>query len=511
MLKNSLIGKFYLAVFQISFITYIMRQAFPMHDIFWIVWGLLQLTGLYVLLKNIRKIDIKAVISFILINKTFVILFVGYIVIDLFNMSYGPEPILALGKYIVFIEGLSYLVHAGLIHEIYKIENQNFLNISYFCITISAFVTAILAIVNYVYPFIPGGQTGQISVIGDYNAFCRYFLFSFLVGFIYLYNAITDIYRRLLSLVIFAIPVCCVMIMSTSRRTLLTLLFFTAVLVVYYFANTKKEYLKYGLKKYTQYLIISALTVCLSVTAVEKISEGVFLYKASLENNKVSVGSELNQENENTSSESMLEEPSGIDEDKTDSPTEQDIVPDIDDKTEEKNDIQVGGVKQTISRIEADNFWGKRAVIWNEAVNEIQDYNLLEILIGRGAGYATYFYEQEPTSDVIAELYGVESLPASSMHTHNYLLQDFMEGGILKLFFSLSLTLGLGIKILINLIKNGRQWVIPLLSLILIATNIMISYSSGFIGDTYYNLTLLFILEIKQIEKQKNLKDQIYG
>ena len=49
MLKNSLIGKFYLAVFQISFITYIMRQAFPMHDIFWIVWRLLQLTGLYVL------------------------------------------------------------------------------------------------------------------------------------------------------------------------------------------------------------------------------------------------------------------------------------------------------------------------------------------------------------------------------------------------------------------------------------------------------------------------------
>lgn len=500
MLKNSLIGKFYLAVFQISFITYIMRQAFPMHDIFWIVWRLLQLTGLYVLLKNIRKIDIKAVISYILINKTFVILFVGYIVIDLFNMSYGPEPILALGKYIVFIEGLSYLVHAGLIHEIYKIENQNFLNISYFCITISAFVTAMLAIVNYVYPFIPGGQTGQISVIGDYNAFCRYFLFSFLVGFIYLYNAITDIYRRLLSLVIFAIPVCCVMIMSTSRRTLLTLLFFTAILVVYYFANTKKEYLKYGLKKYTQYLIISALTVCLSVTAVEKISEGVFLYKVSLENNKVSVESELNQENENASHENTEEEPSEIDEKKID----------IYDETEEKNDIQIGGVQQTISRIEADDFWGKRAVIWNEAFNEIQDYNLLEVLIGRGAGYATYFYEQEPTSDVIAELYGVESLPESSMHTHNYLLQDFMEGGILKLFFSLSLTLGLGIKILINLIKNGRQWVIPLLSLILIATNIMISYSSGFIGDTYYNMTLLFILEIKQIELKKRLENAIY-
>lgn len=500
MLKNSLIGKFYLAVFQISFITYIMRQAFPMHDIFWIVWRLLQLTGLYVLLKNIRKIDIKAVISYILINKTFVIFFVGYIVIDLFNMSYGPEPILALGKYIVFIEGLSYLVHAGLIHEIYKIENQNFLNISYFCITISAFVTAMLAIVNYVYPFIPGGQTGQISVIGDYNAFCRYFLFSFLVGFIYLYNAITDIYRRLLSLVIFAIPVCCVMIMSTSRRTLLTLLFFTAILVVYYFANTKKEYLKYGLKKYTQYLIISALTVCLSVTAVEKISEGVFLYKVSLENNKVSVESELNQENENASHENTEEEPSEIDEKKID----------IYDETEEKNDIQIGGVQQTISRIEADDFWGKRAVIWNEAFNEIQDYNLLEVLIGRGAGYATYFYEQEPTSDVIAELYGVESLPESSMHTHNYLLQDFMEGGILKLFFSLSLTLGLGIKILINLIKNGRQWVIPLLSLILIATNIMISYSSGFIGDTYYNMTLLFILEIKQIELKKRLENAIY-
>ena len=75
-------------------------------------------------------------------------------------------------------------------------------------------------------------------------------------------------------------------------------------------------------------------------------------------------------------------------------------------------------------------------------------YKRQELLFGKGAGYATKYYESEPTETVIEELYGTNELVENSMHTHNYLLQDMMEGGIIKVIFSLVLTVGLGTKII---------------------------------------------------------------
>ena len=447
--------KIYKIVFIISLMIYIMRQAIPMHTLFWIMWSTLQLIGIIILFRDRKVLSITGIFNFVFLSKTFTVLLMAYIIIDIVNMTYGPDSILAMGKYIVLVEGLSYIVHAVIICNICNINPDKFLDAFYKCVTICAVFASIFAIINFFIPIFNNTPNGQISIISDYNAFCRYYIFSYIIGFVFICNKKEIMFsRRLTYISIYSVFLCIVMLMSTSRRTLITLLIFVFILIIYYIVELYKATKTVDKRK--QFLKrVTVSIICFFVTGLIIVGGSNGLINAKQFFN----GSE----------------------------------------------IVNGGLEQTSERFDVDNFWGKRQVIWNEAIKELKRYDGKEILLGKGSGYATQYYEKEPTATVIQELYGVNKLEENSMHTHNYLLQDMMEGGILKVLFSLLLTVGLGVKTVINIVKRGNRWIIPALSLLLIGTNIMISYSSGFIGDIYYNITLLILVQLKSCERRDNI------
>ncbi len=447
----------YKVFFFVSLMIFIMRQAIPMHDLFWIVWGLLQLIGVLSILKNRKSICFNQIFGQILASKAFIIILTIYIAIDAINLFYGPAPILSISKYVVFVEGISYIFHAAIICHLCGLTHQKFLDTLYKYIIISAIIASFIALINYYMPIFHNAANGQISIIDDYNAFCRYYLFSYIVGFVHICsNKKLTLYKQIVELVLYSMLLCVIMLMSTSRRTLLTLAMFTFVMVIYYIirlykmTNEKKKMYSFMKKA----LIVMIAFFITGIATVQ--GSSVLINAKQYFNEQVNITESVQ-----------------------------------------------GGIEQTSERIDTDNVWGKRSVIWQEAINEIKRYNAIELLFGKGAGYATKYYESEPTETVIEELYGTNELVENSMHTHNYLLQDMMEGGIIKVIFSLVLTVGLGIKIIINVIKKGDQWFIPLLSLILIGTNIMISYSSGFIGDVYYCVNLLILVQLELDDRKQ--------
>ena len=521
----------YVCIFYISFVLYIMRQAIPMHDFFWAVWILLQAVGVVSALKTRKKLSITKIINSIFVSKIFITILVIYIVIDVINMTYGPDASLGAGKYIVFAQGMSYIVHVAILNNFYELKPCKFLEILYKCVIIAAISATILALVNFYYPIFNSSRSGQISIINDYNAFCAYFLFSYVIGFIYICdNKKISFYKKITFLSVYSVLLCAIMFMSTSRRTLLTLLALSFVLVIYYIWGLYKK-CKVEDKTRKYFIKRVALSIVFIVVAGVIIVEGsneLLNFKAYQEihagestaeywngskqiaddKSKTNSSSIVKNDEQNSDTHSQINSENGKQEiDEYNEQVDQESI--NADKWNSSGQIVQGsdntelqvGIEQAYSRISLDNFWGKRRIIWQEAINEIQTFNFREILFGKGDGYATEFYNTEPTRTVIQNAYGNIEIAENSMYPHNYLLQDMLEGGILKVIFALILTLGLAIKLIINLIKNGKNWIVPLLILFLIGTNIMISYSTGFIGDIYYNVLLLILIQIKLMKQ----------
>lgn len=487
----------YKTCFFISLMTFIMRQAIPMRDLFWTLWVALQFLGVIIICKSREEFNLKDIINSIIVSKKFTILLTAYVIIDFINMFYGPAPILSLSKYIVFVEGISYILHAAIICNLCECTHEKFLSIFSMFIIFSAILAAAIALFNFYFPIFGGSLVSQISIIDDYNAFCRYFLFSYIVGFIFICQQKQIAwYKKLAYLFTYSLILCVVMLMSTSRRTLLTLAMFIIILIIYYFINLLQEHPQ---KEYNNLIKKTTISILLFVglffTTVEG-SNWLLDVKNNIIENSLNENIIIENEEPQSSENEVTEEVS----------PETQVKPDSEPVEEKTQGVTTpGGVEQISNRIEIDNFWGQRSVIWDEAIKEVKKYNIIELLFGKGAGYATKYYEKDPTASVISDLYGVDRLAENSMYPHNFILQDIMEGGIIKGFLSILLTIGFGIKLIVNLVTRGTQWLVPILSLLLIGTNIMISYSYGFLGDVYYNVTILLIIQIK-LNEQKGKK-----
>lgn len=497
MIQRVTIKNIYCMLVYFSLVLFFIRNVIPVNDLFWLVWTLTIIFGAIVFFKNKDIFNASIILEIIKESKGIFILLGIYIMIDFINLLYSDNMIISLNKYVIFVQSMAIFLNTLIMCAVRFCTIVEIVEKIYKWIFVSSVIIGMLVIINYFFPFMETEYVTQISLIADYNSFCRYFLFSYIVGIVYLYNGNFCRRKKVICISLYSILVITIVLMTISRRSLISLILVIIFLIVFIFISEwKKNSSTTGLLKTIRLIFsfVCVIGVILGVTygssiAINNISDKYINFKES----RIAA-----TEGRNSFSQITI----GL------------LKTDLFDKvilgkSDEKNN-NIGEVEQTnaFQRFETD-IWGKRRVIWDEAINEIKTYNLKSLIFGKGAGYGFSMYEKEPHLSNIKKLYEISPRDKNFMYPHNYLLQDLLEGGLIKTIISFLSTFGLGVIILRRVLKNYRIWFIPLVSLILIATNIMISYSSGFIGDSYYNITIMLIVYCKSIENEINKKTVI--
>lgn len=488
--------KLYCQLICATIVFFLARNALPINDLFWVSWGMLLITSTILIVVQHKKIDIAKVKHILSKSKYLILCIFLYIIVDAINIFLGGISHEALSKYVIFVQGICILCSIMLANALGYIEFDGLLNRIYKWIFMTSIIIGIIVIVNYYYPLMKTASPAQISVINDYNAFCTFFVFSFVVSVFFLYNTNLNMIKKTILIILETLIALNIILLATSRRSIITMIVMIVILAVYIAILETKKYIKVGekVKSIAAVVVVIAIIIC---------TFGI----ANITSTKLA---DYNQENYTNKAERILET------DNRDSAF--DITKGLikDDLIENvflgrhgeihfayEPEAETTTAIERIENSESDLF-GKRITIWNEAISELKTYTLKELIMGRGANYAIQMYETEPHATIISELYELDKDEEIQMHPHNYLLQDMLDGGIIKVFFALLATLGFGLYIFFQLLHN-RAWIVPFLSMILVATNIMISYSVGFLGDTYYNVTMILAILLVSNMKE-NLK-----
>ena len=122
----------------------------------------------------------------------------------------------------------------------------------------------------------------------------------------------------------------------------------------------------------------------------------------------------------------------------------------------------------TNERIEQDvesTAVGARSDIWKCAINNIKDFNIKQLIIGGGGSYSNdiYMNNSEYTNKLI-KIYENDKDKVSKLDPHNFILNDLLEGGIVKAV----LILMIAVNVFIALIKDIRREVCISLLLMII-------------------------------------------
>lgn len=475
------IKKVYDKLIYLSIILLLLKTIIPISDLFWFVFIVLAFLSTIILFEYYRKIDYLKIKSLINKSKLILISIVLYIIIDAFNIISASNYILFISRYTIFVQGVCVFLCILLLYSLnYKDYSQIISNI-YKWISIAGIVVGIIVLLNYLYPIMETENPLQISVFGDYNTFCRFFLFAFLVSNIYIYNTNTSIANKMIFIFLYSILVFSIVLLSSSRRSLFSIII---VLLANFVYLTIKSYKQYRTKKFNVFsimVIFIFITMCSGIIANGFVSQSI-KYNSNHYDMKVERIAELKGRD------SFAEIIVGIFSNSSKHKDKENILV-ADNETTEKETITI------IERLENDQrgLFYARKIIWNEAIGELCQYDIKDIIIGKGSGYSSELYKIEPHATAMRELNHYKKNEEINMHPHNYLLQDFLEGGLIKVIASILATLGLGIYVILKMVRNSN-WFIPFMSLILIATNIMISYNKGFLGDTYYVFNLYIIL-----------------
>ena len=152
-------------------------------------------------------------------------------------------------------------------------------------------------------------------------------------------------------------------------------------------------------------------------------------------------------------------------------------------------------------------------MIWEAAVAWIGEMDLKEILIGGGGSYSSDVYDRrnDPINSEVVEYYGITNeTPKNILNPHNFILNDMLEGGIIKVILLLVM-LVISLKYIIDVFHYDRDIAIMLLWLfaILFAT-LMMSAKNGIFGNrmTWILYAFLFSFHCKVKSNQEYLANR---
>lgn len=487
----------YEGMFYFTCTLFFIKSVIRINDLYWISFFMMCFVGVVLYFYKYRKI--KPIVLYV--HKLFdssrwvIIAYGAYILFDLINACYAVNVNFLIRKYILFAQIVVLFICYIVICMGQEKKEERYIGKLYLWISISGVIMGIFSIINYVHPLIKSEYVSQVSIILDYNTFCRYFLFSYVITIIYCYNNNSlGFYKKLFFIAGENMLITAIVFMSTSRRTILAIIVIMIILSVYIGVHEIKKYYKLcyvtTYKTFLSKFILSIIMIVISLACAYQLNTELVNYIRNNPKEKIE----------------QLKDVSGRD-------SFGNIVKDIamtfigdDDRNRSKSEgiFFDEDFNNGVARMSSGDFLGKRKVIWFQAVEEITTFNMRELLFGKGLGYSSAMYMRQPHLDAIKSIYGLEEDPEEDfMHPHNFLLQDLLDGGLVKFIAALVITLGVGVSLVRKLFQNSARWMIPIMSMILVASNIMISYCDGFIGDRYFGITLILVVFLQYVEQQE--------
>lgn len=370
----------------------------------------------------------------------FIIFTIIYISIDAVGLLYSPTLKYALTKYSVIVPMamLSVLTWCCLT---LKADAEAV----YCAVTASGIgVSAAAAAIYFLSP--ERIYLRRISLIADYNQFAQTVFISFIIGIFLLWRSAFSYPCKLIASFIFTVINVTVLMLSGSRRTYLMLIPIGIITVCAIALYISKSCAPVGKTA----SVICFLSVCASAVLFS-----LFLCKGFIWFSD----SRLNGGGANA-------------------------------------EASVADVAESIGGL----LENKRVVIWKTALAEALNYEKSDILLGKGSGYESYFYDVTADNSV-NRLYPPEIIKPNWMHPHNQFLSDFLSGGLLRLTACITAWCTLGAICVLVTARRFMRGLPLLISAGIVFFNSLISGRYGFIYDKFFWLIAVFaVWELSHIK-----------
>lgn len=486
----------YTIMLSLTFSLLFLKTIFPITDLFWTAFTVTCFVCFKTVVCN-RYVfsNIKPCLNVLNRDRIVLIaLFALYILIDLVNTLYAEYPVITLKRYISFAEAIIVMVCLCVYCSIDKKRwRRNIGRVLLYFSYIGLFAE-VITLVNFVRPFMRTEYLQQTSVIGDYNVFSGFFLFTITLGTFSIYKFESN---RVVACIGIFLNLCfgaTITLLTESRRSVYMLIGVFSVLLLYIAIQEIKN--NFELKHIIK--ILTLLLFFISLVIIIIFSLRVFLQNYSNDNLEEKQDRIINTSNRT----SFVRIITG---------SLYDLVAD----NERINTEHIGNNEyDSLDRLKnsmGSEMVGKRAYIWKAAVDEITTFSVKELIIGKGVGYSSKMYEKEPYLGIMESIYNKSFKNKELyMYPHNYILQDMLDGGIIKVFLSIVITLFYLYILLKRVFRNSVDWIIVILLQSLVFINIMISDNIGFLGDKYFIVVLcleiLYFDNGGKIQLEKNKK-----
>lgn len=366
-------------------------------------------------------------------------LLLGYLAWDVAGLFYSPDAGYAARKYYVVVPMLAFIIPT-----ISFAQDEDHLDRLYRTLGWSGAAVGLFSLSNYfIYEFVPLPYIRRLSMITDYNRYAEnLFIAMVLMGF-YIINTTPKRTHRTAKLTFALIFFATLITLSGSRRTYLlmfpsiaALLLYRSFYIVRYSATERMAF--YRLCKGLVLSVIAA-------AAVMGLQAGFEWYSDIKYEIKVEQGGEV---------------------------------------------IEETSVDTVIDSISSGGMFGKRAVIWRTAVNDALEFDFLDILIGRGSGYDSYLYDHTSDPNLAAIYANIEPKPKNWMNPHNFVLADFLNGGLIRILLSFTLAASVGATLWAVFIRRANRAVSLFLAMAFVYFSAFISGRYGFVYDKFYYILL---------------------
>ncbi len=371
------------------------------------------------------------------------LLLLGYLIWDGVGLLYSPDATYAARKYYVVLPMLLFLIPS-----LCYARDEAHLDRVYLTLGWSGAAVLLFSLSNYfVFEFIALPYIRRLSIIADYNRFAEnLFIAAIFMGYGIIGKSRRTRRRMLMlfaALVLFAAAIT----VSGSRRTYL-LLFPSVALLLLYRAFYIARYSDSERTAFFRLCRGAALCVC-GALAVLALQMGFERYSDVKYQQLVDNGATVGEEN---------------------------------------------SVDTVIDSISGGGIFQKRSVIWQVAADTALDYDFQDILVGRGSGYDSYLYDHS-TDQTLARLYeSVDPKPKNWMNPHNFVLADFLNGGLIRLVLSLGLAASVLASLWEIFARRPGRALGPMTVAAFVYFGAFISGRYGFVYDKFYYILLACIV-----------------
>lgn len=365
-----------------------------------------------------------------------------YFIWDTINLLYANDLGFLLDKYLIWAKIA--IVCVCMFFYVNPVNNEkntdrNRANDILLNLGLSNFAVCIVAMVGY-YTGIFTMRVRMITTISDHNVFSSMIMIGFIsLCYVILFNMKTKLYIKIAYLILNMIVCVPVMYLSASRRTIVLLWIFLAWFLVFATYKIMKNH-----RVESIFIRVSAILVAVLVIAVGSIYQIHFFNEYSTKE-YAKIEKNINHRMKNKEV-----------------------------RVEEYVDTIADGTGLDL-----------RKSIWEASIKWYAKMEPVNKIIGGGASYQSDIFNDidHPINAELVEHYQIKKDTTRWMGPHNFLLEDLLTGGILKVILDFGIMISI-LVYLIKFVKIDSNYAILILSLyVTLLMNLMMGGKYGIFGD----------------------------